>query len=266
MLIENIKNRWLTSTASAKCFFLANCSLVIMLPVLLATGANFPVWIGGPTLVFLFVGFAIWAVPKGIAIGRSRTGVAVLLCLQAVMIPLCLAAARNIVADALHLPPQSFDVTVALLTVLLIPVAWSALIILLIVIASLVLALAAMLIVFAISFFRLSSIFVLPLATLSDRLRVWCVALHSYQTMTVAHMMGALVAALVVCGLLAGYGALVFDRATIRFAAYILDFSVAKDYPGIRHGEPMRLLENGVVVYAKRDGIEITFEVDYFVK
>lgn len=230
------------------------------------SGTAFPVWVGVPTLAFLFFGFAIWAVPKAADIARSRGGVAALVCLQALMIPLCLALARNIVADALHLPPQSFDVTVALLSVLLIPVTWSALIIVLILLVSLMLTVAVMFAGLAIFCLQMSSILVAPLESLSNRLRVWCMMLYSYQSTTVAHITGAFVVALVGCGLVAGYGALVFDRATIRFAAYILDFSISSDYPDVRQGVPMRLLENGVVVYAKRDGMKIGFEVSSFGK
>lgn len=241
---------------------LANCSLAILLPTLLATGTDFPVWLGVPTLIFLFMGFTIWILPKAIAMGNSKIGVAMLVCLQALMIPICLAMARKIIADAVQLPPESFDATVALISVLLIPVAWAVFIITLIVAISLALTVVAAIIVSAIFLLQTLST-VLPFVAANNRFHGWCATLYSYQNRTVERMTGAFVVALVICGLMAGYGALVLDRPTVRFLAYLLDFNIAEDYPGVRHGEPMRLLENGLVVYAKRDGFNVKFNVDH---
>ncbi|WP_186103323.1 hypothetical protein [Burkholderia gladioli] len=54
----------------------------------------------------------------------SRLGVTSRIALQALLVPISLGIARQYVADAFQLPPQSFDATVALLTVLVTPMLW----------------------------------------------------------------------------------------------------------------------------------------------
>ena len=57
------------------------------------------------------------------------------------------------------------------------------------------------------------------------------------------------------------YCTVVYDARLVSNLAYFLDFSVAPKYPKLSRRSPMRLLENGFVAYATRDGFEVSFEV-----
>ncbi|MDS0860938.1 hypothetical protein NUV25_24830, partial [Burkholderia pseudomultivorans] len=211
-----------------------------------------------PLLLFMG-GFLIWFVPKLLAFGRSQIGTMPIVVVSALLAPICLGVSRQFVGAIVHLPPQSFDVTVALFAVLFIPIGWG------IVVSAILLFVCLILIpgVMVVSSFRpLVGIFAVdPAGWLARTL----VRVAAAERAIGNHAGGALVFGIVFLLSSSFYAAAVMNPAVCRLAAYALDFSYADDYPGILPGQRIRLLDNGFVAYAERHGLDVAFDVKAYV-
>ncbi|MFB5153555.1 hypothetical protein WJH60_28615 [Burkholderia orbicola] len=257
-LFKKLFDKWKAQSLSGKLYTAGNGLLMLVAGALMLVPRTMThtvtLFATGPLLLFM-AGFLIWIVPKLLAIGRSQVGTVPLIVVSAVLAPLCLGWARQCIGAAMQLPPQSFDVTVALLTVLLIPLAWAAVVALI------------LLLVFIVSMFSSVTIrtlgqsvgsFVSPAA---GRIPQMLEKVDLVEREAFYHGLGALASAVVIALLFMFYSKAVLNPAAIRLAAYGLDFSQADKYPGIEPGQRIRLLDNGYVAYAERHGFEVQFDV-----
>jgi hypothetical protein len=205
----------------------------------------------------LFVaGFLVWIAPQLKLAWQSPAGRFLLTAAHATILFLAIPIARDFAAEALGLPPQDFDLTVAVLTLELYPSLW-------------VLACAfAMLLMFAglLALSCISSLASWPLLIRAYLFVIRAPADQSWQavsrrqnrfvTRTAFHAFGA--------ALIASGAAVLWDWHTrflmshpdlIRWVAYFVDYHRAPLYPSIDIHARLRLHENGVVSYAvPRDG------------
>ncbi len=208
-----------------------------------------------PTLLLTVAGFLFWLVPtvrrRPIASGWKLLVIGV----QALLIPLCVSMARNVVAAATGLPGQSFDLTVTLLAVVFIPFAWS-------VVAATVALLTTCFagVVFAV--WDCLRGFVRPFLVLRS-LETGTIEIHRQKSKEVSnHVAGFLMTAILFLAGCSAYVALACDPDLVRLVTYSLDFTSVEGYPGVDSGRPMKLLDNGLIAYAQRVGFEITINVE----
>ncbi|AXF22560.1 hypothetical protein CUJ89_18705 [Burkholderia pyrrocinia] len=257
-LITHALDKWKQQSLSGKLYASGNGLVMLVAGALMLMPRTMThtltLFAAGPLLLFM-AGFLIWVVPKLLAIGRSQVGTVPLVVVSAVLAPLCLGWARQCVGMAVQLPPQSFDVTVALLTVLLIPIAWAAV------------AASILILVFAVSIFAAmtSQVFRPLVGTFAMSPTGWLARtlgkIEAAEREAFNHGMGAFVSAAVIVLLFGCYASAVLDPAVVRLAAYGLDFSYANRYPGVEPGRRIRLLDNGFVAYAARQGLDVRLDV-----
>ncbi len=207
------------------------------------------------------VGFALWVVPKLRKAWASSFGKLALTLLHGLVLLLSVILARFLVAEALGLPPQDFDMTVSILTLLLYLPVW------ILVIAGLTfLFFATALVCVAVLFIadHIVSLAILPLQLLlptesrehlSSRRRVLgykglCLVMGvAAVSLMAAHTWDWSFAEIRSLGPL------------IRLVAYYSDFQEVSLYPGVEVNKRLRLHENGVVSYAERQGWVISISV-----
>ena len=257
-LLANALEKWNRKSLSGKCYTAGTSVLMLVAGVLIMNPRTNPgtlsLFAAGPLLLFM-AGFLIWIVPKLLAFGRSRVGTVPLVVLSALLAPFCLAGARQYVGAAVRLPPQSFDVTVALYAVLYLPIAWAAVAVCILLLAFLVFPIAAM----------VSSSIRIPLQGFATNPAGWFARtlgrIESVENEAINHALGGIVLAGVIVLFVALYSKAVLNQEVTRLMAYGLDFSQADMYPGIEPGRRMRLLDNGFVAYAERHGHDVQFDV-----
>jgi hypothetical protein len=172
-------------------------------------------------------GFVVWCSPTLQRYRSNPAARAVVIIIHLLVLLLSAAIARNVVALALGLPPQDFDLTVSALALLFYIPVWA-------LVVSLAVGTAAMaLYLYAIlgGFFR------------KDK---------SHAPRFLAQALGALAICI--------YSAQAFQyssdhQATLyplaRWFALFADYQQMQRYPGVQPSEHVRLHENGVVSYAK---------------
>jgi|GEM_PF-1706292 len=257
-LLTNALEKWSRKSLSGKCYTAGTSVLMLVVGVLFLLPRTNPgtlsLFAAGPLLLFM-AGFLIWIVPKLLAFGRSRVGTVPIVVLSALLAPFCLGGARQYVGDVLKLPPQSFDVTVALYAVLSLPIAWAAVAVSILLLAFVVFSIAAM----------VSSSVRIPLQSFATNPAGWFARMlgriESVEGETINHALGGIVLAGVIVFFVALYSTAVLNPDVARLMAYGLDFSHADKYPGIEPGQRIRLLDNGYVVYAERHGFDVQFDV-----
>ncbi|MCF5163303.1 hypothetical protein GIW45_04120 [Pseudomonas congelans] len=162
---------------------------------------------------------------------------------------------RQVVAEALGLPPQSFDITVGFLVLVFYIPAW-------LLLGSIVFTLLGFLLLIGV---MLGSLLLIPLSFIASLLNVF--SLRSYLrrawskvvpaglsfTNVQGHSVGALLSGVILINL---YGALVSDTrpwvySSVRLIAVLSDFQPAANYPGVQAGEYAHPLDNGFVAIAK---------------
>jgi hypothetical protein len=219
-------------------------------------------------------GFGAWIVPWLRRIWRSAMGKLVLAWLHAIAVVVALIPAQALVAQALELPPQDFEITVALCAVVLfLPIVWIHIFLLPMAVLSLLLFIVfvgAALVntvlgsgVWEVLIGFLEQTF----PTEASRLRRMVEHGRSRSTDLAWNSMG--------CGL--GAFMLLFVAAVaqeqyphakayltpiVRGVAYIGDYQPIPNYPGIDGHRRARVHENGVVSYAEEQGWDIHISVD----
>ncbi|KVM62541.1 hypothetical protein WJ58_02920 [Burkholderia ubonensis] len=250
-------DKWKQRSLSEKLYTLAKWTLLLPTAALVLTGRITPIltWAMALPMLLFMAGFFVWITPILRELGKPKIRTIPLVVLSALFAPLCLGLARQYVAVALQLPPQSFDVTVALVTSLFIPVIWAGL-------ATLILMAG-----FAVSnLIPVTSEVIRPFLTIfavtpEGRPARTLQRLDAIKGSILDHAFGALAVAVAVAMLVAAYAHVVLNPTFIRLAAYGLDFSYASRYPGIQPNRRMRLLDNGFVAYADRQGLDVQIDV-----
>lgn len=193
-------------------------------------------------------GFLSAVFPALVLICRSPIGLPLLALVHLLVGMLAAMLARDLVADALQLPPHDFDLTVAILTLVYYPPLW-------LTVATAISLLLGILGMLAMVVLRLPSALLGPLITPSSEGK-------ARSRRLLAHSVAAMALALS-CAQLADI--LHADTKTsgpaARLIAYYVDYHTAAAYPGIPPGEKIRLHENGVVSIARRNRLEVTIEV-----
>ncbi|AIO39538.1 hypothetical protein WI41_27035 [Burkholderia latens] len=260
-LLKPLFEKWKAQSPSGKLYTSGNAALTLVMGALVAipwTAQRTLTLVMAVPLVLFMAGFLIWFVPKLLAFSRSQIGTMPIVVVSTLLAPICLGVSRQFVGMVVRLPPQSFDVTVALFAVLFIPIGWG------------VVVSAILLFVCSVSILG-----VMTTSSFRPFLRIFAVNPTGWLACTLGrvaaaeraignHAAGAFVFGIVILLLSAGYASAVANPAVGRLAAYALDFSYADEYPGIRSGERIRLLDNGLVAHAERRGLEVTFDVNEY--
>jgi hypothetical protein len=211
------------------------------------------------------IGFAAWVSFQLLRLWLSFAGKLALALLHSLVLLLSIIPARFLVAEGLGLPPQDFDVTVALVVVALYLPVW------LLVIAVLTL------LFYAISLGLVTLLFIGErvidlILFMPVRLITGAVApmqsslrrrLSRVMNAGLAHAMGAAAVAIFAAATWEWTFAEMrsVGRPIVRLVAYFADFQRAPLYPGVEPSKRLRLHENGVVSYAERRGGEIVIAV-----
>lgn len=211
------------------------------------------------------IGFAAWIRLQLRRLWVSFAGKLALALLHSLVLLLSIVPARVLVAEGLGLPPQDFDLTVAMLVVALYLPVW------LLVIASTTLlffaiALAVVSLLFVVE--RLLDLIIfMPIRLFTGRMAPLEASLRRRVTwitnVGLGHAMGAAAIAILAA---ATWDSIVAQTRTlagpaVRLVAYFSDFHRLPQYPGVDASKRTRLHENGVVSYAQRRGTEIVVTV-----
>ena len=194
--------------------------------------------------VFLFlaslafaIGFSIWCWPTARKVWRHPIGKALTVILHLFVLLFAAILARNVVASALGLPPQDFDVSVSFIALLFYIPAWS-------IVVSIIVAVVA----FFLSFIGL------------------LIGMFNRPFKETAKLFGHAAGALAICI----YSSSVFDFASdnqnflyplVRWVAFLGDFQNAEAYPGVSATERIRFHENGVISIATVEDNTVVIQV-----
>ncbi|KWB60004.1 hypothetical protein [Burkholderia ubonensis] len=261
-LLKNLLDKWKAQSISGKLYTSGNAALMLVMGVLMTipwtAQRALTLFMAVPLLLFM-AGFLIWFVPKLLAFGRSQIGTMPIVVVSTLLAPICLGFARQFVGAVVQLPPQSFDVTVALFVVLFIPIGWG-------VVVGAILSFVCVVSILGVattSSFRplVRNFAVNPAGWLARTLERVAAAERAIGN----HAAGAFVFAIVILLLSAFYASAVLNPTVGRLAAYALDFSYSDIYPGIEPGQRIRLLDNGLVAYAERHGLDVKFDVKKYI-
>ncbi|KAA0693262.1 hypothetical protein DT594_15425 [Halopseudomonas laoshanensis] len=183
------------------------------------------------------IGFSIWSWPKVKEVWRHPIGRALIIIPHLFVLLLAVTIAKNVVASALGLPPQDFDVSVNFIALLFYIPAWS-------IVVSILVGIFAFLL-YVIALF---------------------VGVFRHPFKETAKLFGHAAGALAICI----YSSSVFDFANnnekslhplVRWVAFFGDFQSADAYPGIGAAERIRLHENGVISVATAENNTVVIRV-----
>jgi hypothetical protein len=210
----------------------ANLTGLFFIAIFLLAALAFPAF-KGTHQVMLFIaslafaiGFLIWGWPTVKKVWLHPVGRTLIVILHLFVLLFAAILARSVVASALGLPPQDFDVSVSFITLLFYIPAWS-------IVVSIVLG--------------ISSFFLYFIGLL--------IGAFNRPFKETAKLFGYAAGALAICI----YSSSVFEFANnnekslhplVRWVALFGDFQSSKDYPGVGANERIRLHENGVISVA----------------
>jgi hypothetical protein len=220
------------------------------------------------------IGFGSWIFPWLRKIWRSAMGKLVLTWLHAVVVVLALIPAQLLVAEAVELPPQDFEVTVALCAaVLFLPVAWIAIFLVPIAILSMFLffafgVLSLLNTMVSSGVWEVLILFLEPnFPTAAYRLRRFVEQGRSKSAELAwkswGRAFGAFMLVFVVAVAHGQYpSAKAYLKPIVRGVAYLADYQQVPKYPGVDENRRSRVHENGIVSYAEDRGGDIVISVD----
>lgn len=183
------------------------------------------------------IGFSIWCWPTAKKVWEHPVGRALIVIPHLFVLLFSAILARNVVASALRLPPQDFDVSVSFIALVFYIPAWS-------MVVSILVGIFAF---FLYSIGLLIGVFNRPLKE-------------------TAKLFGHAAGALAICI----YSSSVFDFANknekslhplVRWVALFGDFQNAEAYPGVGAAERIRLHENGVISVATVENNTVVIRV-----
>lgn len=173
------------------------------------------------------IGFSVWCSPFVTKVWAHPIGKALIAVFHLLVLLLATAFARFVVASSLGLPPQDFDMTVGIISIIAYIPAWS-------IVISIVLGVGAI---------------VLELVGLGAMFTNCSIG-------TVAPFFARMFGALAICFISSS----IYDFAMknekslhplVKWVAFFCDFQPAPRYPGVAEGERIRLHENGVISVAQ---------------
>lgn len=180
----------------------------------------------GASLAGFAFGFVSWSLPWLRIFWHHAIGRAILLGLNVLVLLLSTALARNVVAAAIGLPPQDFELSVGFVALVMYPLGWC-----------LVFAIPVALLVLA---FQLAAFLQGMLGGLRNRTAA---SLSGHCLGTFALLMAMAIVA-------EGYSTVQKHiHPAVRWIAFFSDYQIAPAYPGIHVGERVRLHENGVISF-----------------
>jgi hypothetical protein len=203
-------------------------------------------------VLVLGIHFVKWIWPWLRKIWHFTVGKLILTWLHAVVLWLAAVYARKLVAEALGLPPQDFDMTVAACTLIFYIPVWLVLFSLLAGIICVILIVFSFLVSIPSSLVLVSMLFPEFIAKQQRR------AFRSFTNALGAR--GAVGAIALVEGQLPAFTKRI--EPVIRGIAYVADFQEVSVYPGVDTNRKLRLHENGVVSYAEEHGWDISISVE----
>ena len=199
-------------------------------------------------MALIVSGFVIWCFPAARwlygAWERPFAKTPIVL-LHIFVLLLATVLARSMVADALALPPQSFDATVGFLVLMFYLPAWM-------LVAALVLALAGVIMI-AIPLLLLPAQSVLQNLVILIRAFGGQVTMRRTRTSVLLHGLGAFIASVVLLKIYT-YWSIHYQPQLyplVRLIAFKSDFNAAPLYPGVEPGEMIHPLENGFAAFAR---------------
>jgi len=180
----------------------------------------------GASLAGFAFGFIAWSLPWLRSMWHHTIGRTVILILNVLVLLLSTAPSRNIVASAIGLPPQDFELSVGFVALAMYSVAWC----FVVAIPIGMLAIAFQLAAFFQSLLRGS--------------------LNRTAARNFGHFLGAFALLMAIALVADGYSTLQ-QRAypAVRWIAFFSDYQAAPAYPGVHADERIRLHENGVISF-----------------
>lgn len=210
------------------------------------------------------LGFVLWVLPWLKDKWQTTRGKVLIGVLHAAVLFLAVIPSRIIVANALGLPPQDFEITVNIFAVELYPALW----VLLLALAMFFVSLIFMLLGFLCSIttspiFNDLLILSSKLLSTQSRARLFIEAGRGkFISRSFGHAIGATIISLAAAQVWTWHASfLIANPAIIKWVAYVTDFQFADRYPGTDSKKRLRLHENGVVSYAEEDGWDIKITV-----
>lgn len=216
---------------------------LIFIVIFTLTGAWFPTFkVTHQVLLFIAslafaTGFMGWSWPIVRKAWAHPVGRVLIVILNLIVLIFAAILARNLVASALGLPPQDFDISVSFLALMFYLPAWS-------IVLSIVLGISAIFLLFT-GFFA---------GTLDST------------GMKTIKFFGHSAGALLMCS----YSSIGFDFINknenqlypiVKWVAFFGDFQSAKNYPGIAATERIRLHENGIISVATIENNSVIIRV-----
>ena len=207
----------------------------------------------GFVIGFMFVCLRIYR--WFISVWDKPFGKAPVILLHLLVLLISTAISRWIVAEALGLPPQSFDITVGFLVLAFYIPAW-------LLLGAFVFTLLGFVLLIGVG---LGALFLIPLSVIASLLNIFNLLPYLRKAWSKVapaklsfidvqgHSVGALLSGIILINL---YGALVSDvrpwiYSSVRLIAVLSDFQPAVNYPGVQAGERAHPLDNGFIAVAK---------------
>ncbi|SEM09986.1 hypothetical protein SAMN05518845_11662 [Variovorax sp. YR750] len=217
------------ASTSSQAYFIAG--LAGVLGLVLSSGA-FSMERGYDTAAYLLsmacfaFGFVVWSMPWLRRAWDHWFGRSVILVLHVFVLLLSAVLSRNIVAEAIGLPPQDFDLSVGFVALAMYPLAWC-------------------------------FVIMIPLGLLAVLFQLGAFVMSTWRRSPdwdVLRQVGHCVGAFAVLGGIAfisdGYSTLQkHAHPAIRWIAFFSDYQTAASYPGMSPNERIRLHENGVISF-----------------
>jgi hypothetical protein len=180
----------------------------------------------GASLAGFAFGFVSWSLPWLRIFWHHAIGRVILLALNVLVLLLSTALARNIVAAAIGLPPQDFEMSVGFIALAMYPLGWC-----------LVVAVPVAFLVLA---FQLAAFLQGMLGGLRNRTAA----------SLSGHCLGTFALLMAMAMVAEGYSTVQKHiYPAVRWIAFFSDYQIAPAYPGVHVGERIRLHENGVISF-----------------
>ncbi|QKG67115.1 hypothetical protein HP062_16875 [Pseudomonas sp. B14-6] len=193
-------------------------------------------------------GFVTWCLPAVHwmrAMWEKPFGKTPVVLLHVLVLIVATVLSRFVVAEALGLPPQTFDMTVGFLALVFYIPAWMVVAAIILTIIGLIMFSASMaLMLIELLFQYVATYLKIVGCNLSAR---------KNKNLTIFHSFGAIIAGIF---LLSSYTFLTqkyqpWIHSSVRFIAVLSDFQPAINYPGVLPGERVHPLENGFIAFAR---------------
>jgi hypothetical protein len=262
-IVKRYRRRWRITRVSYRFYLIGQIVFLLGLALQLKMGVRFlPIAIQVCGAAMFFLGFVTWLFPVARKVANTFVGKWLSRILHGIFLIIARVVARMVVADAIKLPPQYFDLTVALVALVAYIPVWIG-------------ATALFLTIGFICVYPLWAIakivpfvansLTLPMMGQSNGLKRMTRKWNMRTNKLYFHVLGILAALYVVFSLIEGWEFVAqHSLPGVRWFAYIADFQPAGNYPGVTCDGRIRLLDNGVVEIARIVKYDIEFHKESF--